>query len=84
MSAADLTWHTSYLLERFAEHPPIGYVTYEEAHDAVRRGVSWSEAAAEPSDGPSRPGPIGGNSKLPPTEPHVAPVLTGREVADVR
>lgn len=24
VSAADLTWHTSYLRERLAEHPPIG------------------------------------------------------------
>ncbi|MCW2943385.1 MAG: hypothetical protein JWR24_102 [Actinoallomurus sp.] len=27
----DTTWHLSYLREKFAEHPPIGYRTWDEA-----------------------------------------------------
>jgi hypothetical protein len=45
----DLAWSIAYLRERLAEHPPVGYVTGEQAHQALARGLSWSEAVAAPT-----------------------------------
>lgn len=45
----DIEWTTAYLREQLANHPPIGYVTVDQAHAALAEGKSWSEAVALPA-----------------------------------
>ena len=42
-------WNAAYLRERLAEHPITGYVTVDQAHDALEAGKSWSEAVTLPA-----------------------------------
>jgi hypothetical protein len=50
-SAAPSVPHSlAYLRERLAEHPPVGYVTKDQAHEAIARGASWLEAVAAAAD----------------------------------
>ncbi|MCT7357384.1 hypothetical protein N4P33_35370 [Streptomyces sp. 15-116A] len=44
-----IEWTTAYLRDRLADHPPVGYVTCEQAHAALAEGKSWSEAVASPA-----------------------------------
>lgn len=41
-------WDAKYLRERLAEHPVTGYVTVDQAHDALDAGKTWSEAVTLP------------------------------------
>jgi hypothetical protein len=49
-----LGWALGYLRERLGEHPPAGYVTYEEAQAALREGKSWIEAVTPAEAGEGR------------------------------
>ena len=40
----DIPWSVGYLRERLAENPPVGYVTHEQAREALDQGASWDEA----------------------------------------
>jgi hypothetical protein len=42
-------WNAKYLRERLTEHPVAGYVTVDQAHDALDAGKSWSEAVTLPN-----------------------------------
>ncbi|MFJ8081986.1 hypothetical protein ACIQ6Y_15380 [Streptomyces sp. NPDC096205] len=42
-------WNAAYLRERLAEHPITGYVTVDQAHDALDAGATWSEAITLPA-----------------------------------
>ncbi|MFI5801058.1 hypothetical protein [Streptomyces sp. NPDC051677] len=46
-------WTTDYLRERLAEHPPTGYVTYDQARERLAAGKNWMEAV-RPSGGEGR------------------------------
>lgn len=37
-----------YLRERLAQHPPTGYVTYDQAQAALAEGKTWTEAVTLP------------------------------------
>ncbi|MFG1856795.1 hypothetical protein ACGFJT_33515 [Actinomadura geliboluensis] len=43
-SDADLEWSLEYLRTCLAEHPPTGYVTYDQAHERLAAGASWMDA----------------------------------------
>lgn len=45
----DLEWTADYLKARLAEHPPVGYITCEQANAALARGKTWSEAVSLPA-----------------------------------
>lgn len=39
-------WALSYLREKLAEHPPVGYVTGEQARERLAQGMDWMQAVA--------------------------------------
>jgi hypothetical protein len=41
--AIAITAALAYLRERLAEHPPVGYVTSEQAHERLNQGLSWPQ-----------------------------------------
>lgn len=45
-------WWLEYFRKRIAAHPPVGYVTDEQAQEALRRGATWVQAVTlpEPSE----------------------------------
>uniref|UniRef100_UPI003518A9B0 hypothetical protein n=1 Tax=Streptomyces calvus TaxID=67282 RepID=UPI003518A9B0 len=43
-----IEWTTAYLREQLAEHPAAGYVTVGQAHAALAKGKTWSQAVALP------------------------------------
>ncbi|MBD2897355.1 hypothetical protein amrb99_63150 [Actinomadura sp. RB99] len=36
----------SYLQEKLAEHPPVGYITQKRAHRRLKAGATWLEAVS--------------------------------------
>lgn len=36
----------AYLREKLAEHPPVGYVTHEQARERLAQGMDWQQAVA--------------------------------------
>lgn len=45
----DLEWTAAYLRDRLTEHPPVGYITCEQANAALARGKTWTEAVSLPA-----------------------------------
>jgi len=50
-TAAPVTECMGWLRKHLAEHPPTGYVTYEQAQARMRAGASWSDAVSLDYDG---------------------------------
>ncbi|WP_406171191.1 hypothetical protein [Streptomyces sp. NBC_00996] len=48
-----VNWNVQYLRERLAEHPPTGYVAYDQARASLAAGKSWIEAV-QPAGGETR------------------------------
>ncbi|GGV77484.1 hypothetical protein GCM10010294_45090 [Streptomyces griseoloalbus] len=44
-----IEWTTQYLRERLAETPPTGYVTSDQAREALAEGKTWSDAVTLPA-----------------------------------
>lgn len=45
----DIPRDTAYLRDRLAEHPPVGYVTTEQARAALDAGTTWADAVTLPA-----------------------------------
>lgn len=48
-SPGGIAWSIAYFRERIAEHPAAGYVTEDQAREALSRGATWTEAVARVS-----------------------------------
>lgn len=46
----EVAWSISWLRDRLAATRPVGYVTSEQAREAVSRGASWVEAVTLPEE----------------------------------
>ena len=45
-TAAPVAECMGWLREHLAEHPPTGYVTYEQAQERIKAGASWMDAVS--------------------------------------
>ncbi|HEU5024631.1 MAG TPA: hypothetical protein VFV01_06875 [Spirillospora sp.] len=45
-AAPDVDDAVSYLQEKLAEHPPVGYITKKQAHRRIKAGATWMQAVS--------------------------------------